>query len=205
MESAVLSIKEAGAEVVDIDFPLPAGSGAASYQVLLYEFKDGLNRYFASLGGKAPVKNLEELIEFNKRDSIELRYFDQQLLFTANEKGDLNSPEYKEMLERMLKLTREQGIDKVMNENSLDALIAPTGSPAWKTDLTNGDKFMGGSSSYAAISGYPSITLPMGFIDGLPVGISFFGRGWSEPVLIECAYSFEKATGHRKKPTYILR
>ena len=105
----------------------------------------------------------------------------------------------------MLKLTREQGIDKVMNENSLDALIAPTGSPAWKTDLTNGDKFMGGSSSYAAISGYPSITLPMGFIDGLPVGISFFGRGWSEPVLIECAYSFEKATGHRKKPTYILR
>ncbi len=205
MESAVLSIKEAGAEVVDIDFPLPAGSGAASFQVLLYEFKDGLNRYFASLGGKAPVKNLEELIEFNKRDSIELRYFDQQLLFTANEKGDLNSPEYKEMLERMLKLTREQGIDKVMNENSLDALIAPTGSPAWKTDLTNGDKFMGGSSSYAAISGYPSITLPMGFIDGLPVGISFFGRGWSEPVLIECAYSFEKATGHRKKPTYILR
>jgi len=205
MEEAVKSINEAGAEVIEIEFPLPAGTGAASFQVLLFEFKDGLNKYFASLGDKAPVKSLAELIEFNKKDSVELRYFDQQLLFTANEKGSLESAEYKQMLERMQRLTREEGIDKVMNENRLDALIAPTGSPAWKTDLTNGDKFMGGSSSYAAISGYPAVTLPMGFIDGLPVGISFFGRGWSEPVLIECAYSFEKATSHRKKPTYILR
>jgi amidase len=205
MERAILSISYAGAEVIEVDFPLPAGSGAASYQVLLYEFKDGLNKYFASLGESAPVKNLQELIEFNKRDSVELRYFDQQLLYMANEKGGLDTPEYKEMLERMLRATREEGIDKLMNENNLDALIAPTGSPAWKTDQINGDKFMGGSSSFAAISGYPSITLPMGFIDGLPVGISFFGRGWSEPVLIECAYAFEKRSGHRKKPEYILR
>ena len=121
----------------------------------------------------------------------------------ANEKGSLESKEYKEYLERMFKLTREEGIDKIMNENKLDAIISPTGSPAWKTDLINGDNGRISSSSYAAVSGYPNITLPMGFIDGLPVGISIFGRAWSEPVLLEIAYSYEQGTRHRKAPRFI--
>jgi len=205
MDSAVEYIKSAGAEVVDIQFPLPAGSGAASFQIMLYEFKDGLNKYFASLGESAAVKNMDELIAFNLKDSVELRYFDQNLLITANEKGPIDSPEYKELLDRMFKAIREDGIDKVMSENNLDLLIAPTGSPAWKTDPINGDKFMGGSSSYAAISGYPSITVPMGFIDRVPVGISFVGRAWSEPLLIEAAYSFEQRTKQRRAPQYFAK
>lgn len=202
MNSAADYIKAAGGEVIDIDFPLPQGASAASFQVMLFEFKDGLNRYFASLGEGAPVKSLEELIEFNKRVPEELRYFNQELLIMAQEKGSLESKEYREMLERMLRITGKEGIDKVMSDNDLDALMAPTGSPAWKTDLVNGDNFKGSSSSYAAISGYPNITLPMGRVEGLPVGISFFGRAWSEPILLEIAYSFEQGTKHRFPPKY---
>jgi amidase len=138
------------------------------------------------------------------KDSIELKFFDQNILIEAEKKGDLNSPEYLSSLEKMLKATREDGIDKMMNTNDLDALIAPTGSPAWKTDLILGDHFVGGSSSLAAIAGYPAITVPMGFINELPVGITFFGRAWSEPVLIELAYSYEQVTLHRKPPLYIV-
>ena len=144
------------------------------------------------------------LIEFNKSDTIELRYFDQQLLELADKKGDLNTPEYKKSLELMLKATREDGIDLMMNTNKLDAIMAPTGSPAWKTDLLLGDHFVGGSSSLAAISGYPAITLPMGFVDNLPVGVTFFGRAWSESTLIEIAFSYEQGTKHRKAPKYLL-
>ena len=104
----------------------------------------------------------------------------------------------------MTKATREYGIDKVMNNNKLDAIMAPTGSPAWKTDLLPGDHFTGGSSSLAAISGYPAITVPMGFIDNLPVGVTFFGRAWNEPLLLEIAYSYEQGTKHRKVPKYIV-
>lgn len=202
MNAAVEFMKGAGAEVVEIEFPLPAGASAASFQVMLYEFKDGLNKYFASLGENAPVKSVTDLIEFNKKDPVELRYFDQELLILANEKGTLETPEYKELLDRMLMLTREEGIDKVMNENRLDAIISPTGSPAWKTDLINGDNGRLSSSSYAAISGYPNITVPMGLIDGLPVGVSIFGRAWSEPLLLEIAYSYEQGTRHRRKPEF---
>jgi Asp-tRNAAsn/Glu-tRNAGln amidotransferase A subunit and related amidases len=127
-------------------------------------------------------------------------YFDQQLLEMAQSKGDLNSPEYKKNLEIMQTGMRKQGIDRIMNEYKLDALVAPTGSPAWKTDLVDGDHFLGGSSSYAAIAGYPSISVPMGFIDGLPVNISFIGKAWSEAELLSIAYSYEQATHQRKKP-----
>ncbi len=151
----------------------------------------------------APVKSLAELIAFNKSDSIELRYFDQKLLEMAEAKGNLESPEYKEALATMLKGTREDGIDKLMNEHSLDAFMLPTGSPAWKTDLVDGDHYMGGNSSFAAIAGYPNITVPMGFIDELPVGVSFFGRAWSEPVLLEIAYGFEQGTKARKAPKFL--
>jgi amidase len=202
-KQVIAQLKAQGAEVIEIDVPRNPEINRSSFQVLLYEFKDGLNKYFTSLGDNAPVKNIAELIEFNKTDSIELRYFDQQLLVMANEKGDLQSKEYTDALATMLKGTREEGIDKWMNENKLDAIVAPTGSPAWKTDLIDGDHFIGGSSSLAAISGYPSITVPMGFVDELPVGVSFYGRAWSEPVLLEIAYGYEQATNFRKAPKFI--
>ena len=203
MRDVVDYLKGAGAEVVEVNYPLGAGVSAASFQVMLYEFKDGLERYFAGLGSDAPVRTLKELIEFNKNDSVELRYFDQQLLEMAAEKGSLDEDEYKKSLAHMQKMTREEGIDKVMNSNKLDALIAPTGSPAWKTDLINGDNFLGSSSSYAAISGYPNITVPMGVIGELPVGVSIFGRAWSEAELLGIAYAFEQGTKHRKAPEYL--
>ena len=193
-----------GAEVVDVEFPKGENYEDASFNVMLYEFKDGLNKYFAGLSSDAPVRSLKELIEFNKKDSVELRYFDQKLLDSADKKGNLESADYRKALARMTKATREDGIDKVMNNNKLDAIMAPTGSPAWKTDLLLGDHFVGGSSSPAAISGYPAITVPMGFVDDLPVGITFFGRAWSEPVLLEIAYSYEQGTKHRKAPKYII-
>ncbi len=202
MKQAIASMTAQGAEIIEVEAPSGRDYNNSSYQVLLYEFKDGLNKYFAGLGNEAPVKSLAELIEFNKRDSIELRFFDQKILIQAENKGDLNSAEYVEALKKMLKATREQGIDRLMKASSLDALIAPTGSPAWKTDLILGDHFVGGSSSLAAISGYPAITVPMGFIDDLPVGITFFGRAWSEPLLIEIAYGYEQATRHRKAPEF---
>lgn len=202
MKKTVAYLKSQGAEVIEIDEPVGKGAGQPSFQVLLYEFKDGLHKYFAGLSN-APVKDLQQLIEFNKKDSVELRYFDQKLLEMAQAKGDLETPEYKESLAAMHKATREEGIDKVMAKYSLDALMAPTGSPAWKTDLIDGDHFMGGSSSAAAIAGYPSIAVPMGFIDELPVDVSFFGKAWSEPVLLEIAYAYEQGTKHRKAPRYI--
>jgi amidase len=204
MRKAVRDMRSLGAEIVEVDAPSRREYGNASFQVLLYEFKDGLNKYFAGLGDGAPVKSLKELIEYNKTDTIEMKYFDQKILIEAEKKGDLSSPEYKQAIRTMFKATREEGIDKVMNMYKLDALIAPTGSPAWKTDLILGDHFTGGSSSLAAISGYPAITVPMGFISELPVGITFFGRAWSEPLLIEIAYSYEQATGQRKAPKYLL-
>ena len=203
MQHAVNYLRSQGAEVIEIDNIYNREAGSLSFQVMLYEFKDGLNKYFASLGENAPVKSVEELIEFNKGDSIELRYYDQELLLEAQKKGDITSTEYLDALAKMNRLVREEGIDKVMNEHSLDAFIAPTGSPAWKTDLVNGDAYTVSSSSPAAIAGYPNITVPMGYVDGLPVGISFFGRAWSEPVLIEIAYSFEKGTKYRRAPEFI--
>jgi len=203
MKKAIADMTACGAEVMEIEAPSGRNYEDVSYHVLLYEFKDGLEKYFARLGSNAPVKNLEELIEFNKKDTVELRYFDQKILVKAAKKGDLNSKEYKDALSKMLRATRENGIDKMMNNNKLDALIAPTGSPAWKTDLILGDHFVGGSSSLAAIAGYPAITVPMGMVNGLPVDITFFGRAWSEPLLIEIAYSYEQATKHRRAPKYL--
>jgi amidase len=199
---AVEFMKSKGAEIIELDYVTEPNTGRYSFEVMLYEYKDGLNKYFESLGPNAPIKNIDELIEYNKNNPAELAFFNQKYLEMAAEKGDLNSAEYKEALDKMTKGSRQNGIDKVMNENKLDAIIAPTGSPAWLTDHTNGDSFQLGSSSPSAQSGYPIITLPMGFVDGLPVGISFFGRAWSEPVLLEIAYSFESGTNHRRVPEF---
>jgi amidase len=203
MNRAIKAMTTQGAEIVEIEKMPGDGAGKHSFEVMLFEYKDGLNNYFKSLGPGAPIRNIEDLIEFNKKDSIELLYFDQNYLEMAREKGDLTSPDYQSALEEMLKMRREQGIDKLMNDLSLDAIIAPTGAPAWKTDLVNGDSYNLGSSSPAAQAGYPNITVPMGFIEDLPVGISFFGRAWSEPVLIEIAYAFETLTRHRRAPEFI--
>ena len=203
IKQAVADLKSQGAEVIELDYSMEGKVHGSSFTVMLYEFKDGLTRYFASLGDKARVKDLNELMEFNKKDSIELKYFDQNLLKLAHEKGTLEDKEYKEALSAMLKATRDNGIDKLLKENKLDALMAPTGSPAWKTDLIDGDHFLGGSSSLAAIAGYPAITVPMGFVDELPVGVSFFSKAWSEPQLIEIAFSYEQSTKNRKAPKYI--
>ncbi|HBQ58774.1 MAG TPA: amidase [Balneolaceae bacterium] len=202
MHETARFLESQGATVVEIDKITQENVGSASFQVLLYEFKDGLNKYFASLGDDAPVKNMQELVDTTLSDPEEMRYFDHDLLIQSSEKGSLDSDEYQDALERMLRITREEGIDRVMDEHELDAIIGPTGGPAWKTDLTNGDNFAVSSSSPAAQSGYPNITVPMGYIDGLPVGISFFGRAWSEPVLLEIAYGFEQASKVRKAPQF---
>lgn len=203
MLKAIDFIKSQGAVIIDIPELISSDVEKYSLQVMLYEYKDGLNKYFKSLGDDSPVKNIEELISFNQTDSIELRYYNQKYLELARDKGDLTSGEYIDALSGMIKGSREEGIDRVMDEFSLDAIIAPTGSPAWETDLINGDSFQVGSSSPAAISGYPAITVPMGFIEELPVGITFFGRAWSEPVLLEIAYAYETGTKHRKAPCFL--
>lgn len=203
MNQTVAWLKTKGAVIVEVEMPKGENYEDASFEVMLYEFKDGLNRYLGGLGDIAPVKSLKELINFNKSDTVELKYFDQKILEKADSKAGLESAEYKKMLSQMNRATREDGIDKVMNSEKLDAIMAPTGSPAWKTDLILGDHFVGGSSSLAAISGYPAITVPMGFVDELPVGVTFFGTAWSEPILIEIAYSYEQGTKHRKTPGYI--
>ena len=204
MYKAIDFLKSHGVEIIEIDEISTGKVGYYSFEIMLYEYKDGLNKYFQSLGSNAPVKSIEELIAFNKSDSIELNYFNQKYLEMAQEKGDLTSVEYVEALAKMKKGSREAGIDRVMNLHNLDAIIAPTGSPAWKTDLINGDSFQLGSSSPAARAGYPNITVPMGYIDELPVGISFFGRAWSEPLLLEIAYAYESGTKHRKSPKFLV-
>ena len=202
MHETVRFLENQGATIIELDEISEENVGGDSFQVLLYEFKDGLNKYFESLGEDAPVSSLEELVEVTLADSVEMRYFDHDLLITASEKGGLDSEEYQEALERMLRYTREEGIDRVMEEHNLDAIVSPTGGPAWKTDLTNGDNFSVSSSSPAARAGYPNITVPMGYVDGLPVGVSFFGRAWSEPILLEVAYGFEQAGKVRRVPEF---
>jgi len=203
MDRVVKDLESQGAEVIEFESLFDPAVYEFSYQVMLYEYKDGLNNYFASLGNNAPIKNLDELIEFNKNDSIEMQFYRQEYLEMANEKGDLTSSEYLDALEKARSGMQDNGIDRVMDELQLDAIVAPTGSPAWKTDWVNGDFYTISSSSPAAIAGYPNITVPMGFIQQLPVGVSFFGRAWSEPVLIEIAYSYEQSTKHRRAPKFI--
>lgn len=204
MEEALVALKEQGAELIDpADFDTWGDFGDAEYEVMLYEFKDGLNKYLSSLGDAAPHRTLADLIEFNEQNrDREMPYFGQEIFIQAQEKGSLESPAYLEKLATCRRLTRAEGIDAVMDQHNLDALVAPTGGPAWVTDLVHGDHSYAGSSSAAAVAGYPNITVPAGYVHGLPVGMSFFGRAWSEPTLIRVAYAYEHATMHRTPPTF---
>ena len=137
-------------------------------------------------------------------DSLEMLYFNVDRMKNSQSKGSLETKEYNESLKNMLKAYRSDGIDRVMEEHQLDAIMSPTGSPAWKTDLINGDNFSLSTSVYAALSGYPNINIPMGFVGQVPVGISFFGRAWSEPILLEIAYAYEQGTQYRRSPEFLL-
>ena len=203
---ALEALKRLGAVLVDpADLPTAKDVGEAEYEVLLYEFKDGLTAYFATRAGAIPVKNLQDLIAFNEKNrERELRYFGQEIVVQAEKKGPLASPAYRAARRKCLRLSRTLGIDAVMAAHKLDAIVAPTGGPAWPTDLLNGDHFTGGSvSTLPAVSGYPHVTVPMGFVFGLPVGLSFFGRAWSEPTLVKLGYAFEQETKHRRPPRFL--
>jgi len=172
--------------------------------VLLYELKADLNAYLKARGPDVPVRNLKEVIDFNEANSSkEMPYFGQDLFVKAEEKGPLSTKEYTDALAANHRLSRAEGIDALMEKHKLDAILAPTGGPAWLTYLANGDHSGGGSSNAAAVAGYPDITVPAGFVFGLPVGISFFGRAWSEPTLLKIAYSFEQTFKARKPPEFV--
>ncbi len=205
MSEAIEVMKRLGAIIIDPANITTAGKfDDSEFEVLLYEFKADLNKYLAGLGPQAPIKSLKELIEFNEKNrEKEMPYFGQDIFLKAEEKGPLSSPAYRRALAKNHRLARRLGIDAVMRTHRLDAIVAPTGGPAWLTDLVNGDHFTGGSSSPAAVAGYPNITVPAGYIFGLPVGISFFGRAYSEPVLIKLAYAFEQATKFRQPPRFL--
>ncbi|MCK5076219.1 MAG: amidase [Calditrichia bacterium] len=205
MNTAIEKMKELGAVIVDpANIETRGEYGSSSFDVLLYEFKADLNKYLASLDKNVAVHSLKELIKFNEANKdLEMPYFGQDILHLAQEKGDLSSREYIDALKKVKELSRDKGIDATLKKHNIDAIIAPTGGPAWFTDWVNGDHFLGSSSSPAARSGYPNITIPAGFIHGLPVGISFFSTAYSEPLLIKLTYAFEQATKHRRPPQFL--
>ncbi len=205
LEEALAAMKSGGAEIIDpVEIPTIGKFTDAEMEVLLYELKDDLNKYLAGLGPNAAIHSLQDAIAFNeKHRREEMPYFGQDLFVQAQAKGPLTSKDYLKALEQCRTMTRRDGIDAVMNKHKLDALVAPTNCPACVTDLVDGDRSPGGSSSLAAVAGYPDITVPMGFVFGLPVGVSFFGRAWSEPTLIKLAYSYEQATRLRKPPKFL--
>jgi len=209
-EAAIADLKREGAVIVDpAPIPTLGQFDDSELDVLFYEFKADLNTYLASLGastlGTTP-RSLKDLIAFNDaHKDEELRYFGQEIMLTAQGKGPLTDATYRAELARNHLLSRTQGIDLTMAKYTLDALIAPTGGPAWITDHVNGDGGTAsapGPSTVTSVAGYPHITVPMGFVRGLPVGLSFFGRAWSEPTLIKLAYAYEQATKHRRPPKY---
>jgi amidase len=186
------------------DIPTAGKFDDSEFEVLLYEFKAGLNAYLAGLGPKAPVHSLKEVIAFNEKNSAkEMPYFGQDILIKSEAKGPLTEKAYLDALKKDQEMSRDQGIDFVLREHKLDALIAPTGGPPWPTDWVNGDHFTGGYSTPSAVAGYPHITVPAGYVSGLPVGISFFASAYSEPTLIKLAYAFEQATKARRKPQFL--
>jgi amidase len=201
--AALATLKEKGATIVD-PVTIKSLGRISMLTVFLYELKADLNAYLQRLGPDAPVRSLKEIIAFNEKNKDrEMPFFGQEMFIQAEKLGPLTTKEYVDALEKNRKASRDDGIDAVMDEHKLDALIAPTGGPAGATDLLYGDRGGGGSSTAAACAGYPNITVPMGSVHGLPVGLSFFGRPWSEPTLLRLAFAFEQATKTRKPPKFL--
>jgi amidase len=205
MNEALDVMRQRGATLVDpADIETIGKFDDSEFTVLLYELKADLNAYLKRLGPSAPVHTLKEIIDYNERNrKTEMPYFGQETFIKAEAKGPLTDKEYLDAVENNHRMARKEGIDAVMDKFKLDALVAQTDCPAWLTDLITGDHYIGGSSTAAAVAGYPSITVPAGFVFGLPVGISFFGRAWSEPVLLKLAYAFEQSTHIRKPPRFL--
>jgi amidase len=203
VEAAKTVLKGRGAILVDVDLPKTADYSESENEVLLYEFKADLNRYLSEFGSGAKVKTLQDLIAFNEENKArEMPYFDQELFLQAQAKGALDSKEYLSALALNRKLSATEGIDKVLKENTLDALFGLTGGPAWITDYVNGDHYGDSFTTPAAVAGYPHITVPAGFYEGLPIGISFVASAYSEGKLISLAFAYEQATKHRRAPSY---
>jgi amidase len=202
MDQSIEVMKQLGAEIVDpADVVTADRLEDTEFEVLLYEFKAGLNTYLAGLGPDAPLRSLKEVIEFNERHRDEVMpHFGQDILLKAEERGPLSDEAYINALRQNHRLAREEGIDATLRKHQLDAIVAPSGGPAWLTDLVNGDHHSGGCSSPAAVAGYPNITVPAGYVRGLPVGISFFAGAFQEPTLIKLAFAFERATEVRQPP-----
>jgi amidase len=203
-EAALEVMRKQGAILVDPAELETAGQfDDTELEVLLYEFKADLNQYLADLDS-SPVRTLKELIDWNEKNaSREMPYFQQELFLQAQAKGPLSDDAYQKALDKNHRLSRRDGIDATMMKHKLDAIVAPTQGPAWLIDLVNGDSAGGSSTTPAAVAGYPSITVPAGYSFGLPVGMSFFGAAWSEPLLLKIAYAFEQATKHRRAPRYL--
>jgi amidase len=204
-DAAVADLRRLGATVVDpANIPHAGEYDDAEFTVLLYEFKADLNAYLASRGSTARVHTLQDVIEFNDKDAArEMPYFGQEIMKMAQAKGPLTEKAYLDARAKSLRLAGRLGIDAVMTQHRLDALVVPTGNPPWPIDVLLGDHFLGGSSTPAAVAGYPSIAVPAGYAFGLPVGISFIGRAWSEGTLIKLAYAYEQGTKHRKPPRFL--
>ena len=205
METLLDLMKREGAVLVDpVEIDSIGKFEKSEFEVLQYEFKADLNAYLVAAGPKVPVHSLKEIIEFNERHrDKEMPFFAQDIMVKSEAKGPLSDQSYLDALAKNHRLTREEGIDAVMDKHQLDALVAPTAGPSWLTDHVTGDHDTGGSSALAAVAGYPNMNVPAGFILGMPVGISFFGRAWSEPTLIRIAYAFEQAAKARKAPEFL--
>jgi amidase len=205
LESSLDAMKALGAVIVDpANLPNFNKFGKTELDVLHYEFKADLNKYLA--GANAPVKTMGDVIKFNEENrSRVLQYFGQEHMIAAQEKKGLRDKKYREALAKNLLLTRKNGIDAVMKKHNLDAIVVPSGGPSWMIDMVNGDSINWDmeSTSPAAVAGYPHITVPAGYILGLPVGISFFAKAWQEPALIKFAYAFEQATRMRTSPQFL--
>jgi len=204
LSGCIDALKKAGAEVIDpADLATHGQFDAPEQEVMLYEFKDGINRYLSRLPASSPARTLKDLIAFNEKNrDREMPFFAQELFIQAQAKGPLTEPAYIKVRADCVRLSRQDGIDALLAKHKLDAIVTLTSGPAWFTDHINGDRDTGSCTTPAAVAGYPHITVPAGFYSGLPIGLSFFSTAWSEPTLFKLAFAWEQQMNARRKPTY---